>query len=371
MENRALKILILEDRLEDVELIGRTLKKEAIDFISKIVDSKDDFEQALSEFQPEVILSDHALPQFNSLDALLMVKNKNIKVPFILVTGTVSEEFAVNCLKHGADDYILKSNLTRLPSAIMTALDKREVDVRREKAEFDLRNQNEELVKINHELDSFVYSVSHNLRSPLMSILGLINIARNDNNNNEQVYENYFDQMESSVHKLDETLKEILDYSRNARNEIVYAVVDMKHLIDEAIDSLKYMKGFSRINVKIKVDQKLPLRTDAVRLKVIINNLLSNAIKYSDLNKPDPYIEIEAVTSAQCLHLRFSDNGIGVMPEFQIKIFDMFFRGSEKSDGAGLGLYIVKEALKKLLGSIELESEMGKGSTFNLTIPNS
>ena len=159
---KELKILMLEDVQDDVGLIERTLKKQGVVFTSKRVDTHDEFVHALDNYNPDVILSDHALPQFNSIEALTICRKKHNDVPFILVTGTVSEEFAVHCLKQGADDYVLKSNLVRLPSAIKNALKQRHHDHKRKKAEKALRKQNEELVKINKELDSFVYSVCRN-----------------------------------------------------------------------------------------------------------------------------------------------------------------------------------------------------------------
>src|SRR5690606_2336469 len=139
------------------------------------------FTACLQQFRPDVILSDHALPQFNSLEALKILRKQASDTPFILVTGTVSEEFAVSCLKQGADDYVLKSNLVRLHAAIQNAIRQRRQDAKRKKAEQTLRKQNDELIKINKELDSFVYSVSHNLRAPLMSVLGLVNLAQLEN----------------------------------------------------------------------------------------------------------------------------------------------------------------------------------------------
>src|SRR5690606_839837 len=120
-----LRILILEDMEEDVWLVERVLKKDGLKFRILTVDSEAEFTGALESFKPQVILSDHSLPQFNSTEALKISRKKTPDTPFILVTGTVSEEFAVNSLKQGADDYVLKSNLNRLPSAIKTAIKQR------------------------------------------------------------------------------------------------------------------------------------------------------------------------------------------------------------------------------------------------------
>jgi len=147
---------------------------------AKRVDTKEKYLEALNTFHPDVILSDHSLPLFNSTEALKVCQAKHLHIPFILVTGAVSDEFAVNCIKLGADDYVLKTNLSRLPSAIEKALRHKRTETARVKAISELAARNEELLKINNELDSVVYSVSHNLRAPLMSVLGLLNLVKHE-----------------------------------------------------------------------------------------------------------------------------------------------------------------------------------------------
>lgn len=364
-----MKILMLEDLQDDVVLIERTLKKDGLMFTSRRVDTRDEFVDALTSFGPDVILSDHSLPQFNSIEALKICQNQEVTVPFILVTGAVSEEFAVSCLKQGADDYVLKSNLTRLPSAIHNSIRQKTVEQQRRQAERVLRNQNEELVKINKELDSFVYSVSHNIRAPLMSVLGLLNLARMDESARDTMNQ-YFAMMEASIHKLDDTLKEILDYSRNARSDIRAEPVQIRELIEDGFERLKYMKGSDQIQVNLQVDESVPLYSDAYRLTVILNNLISNAIKYRDTDKNLSFIHIHAHVTPASLHILFEDNGIGVSEELTEKIFQMFFRATERSEGAGLGLYIVKETVNKLNGTIAISSGPGRGTAFEIDIPN-
>ena len=137
-----IRILVLEDSPADAELVIRELKKGGVDFNYVISDSEKTFTDALAVFKPDVILSDHALPGFNSIEALSIAKKQNFSGPFILVTGAVSEEFAVECLKSGADDYILKNKLTRLPSAVMGALKKTEAELDKARAIRNLEEQN-------------------------------------------------------------------------------------------------------------------------------------------------------------------------------------------------------------------------------------
>ncbi len=370
---RDLKILMLEDLPEDIGLIEHILKKEGIHFESRYADTRDEYVRALEDFHPDVILSDHALPQFNSVEALRLCRKNSLNIPFILVTGTVSDEFAVSCLKQGADDYVLKSNLVRLPTAIVNALKQRNVELKRKKAERTLRKQNEELVKINKELDSFVYSVSHNLRAPLMSVLGLLRLAQLDverSGKDTKLLLSYFSMMEHSINKLDDTLKEILDYSRNARSEIKQEYVNLRDLIDDSFDRLKYHEGSDQIEKFVKVEEETQLFSDPNRLSVVFNNLVSNSIKYRDMRKKDQYIRINAVVNSGGAKIEFSDNGIGIAEELLNKIYDMFFRATERSEGAGLGLYIVKETIDKLGGRITTHSTLGIGTTFVIEIPN-
>jgi signal transduction histidine kinase len=367
---KELKILLLEDLPDDVGLIERTLSRQGLSFVSRRVDTRDEFSDALTSFEPDLILSDHALPQFNSLEALTICQKRGVNVPFILVTGTVSEEFAVNCLKQGADDYVLKSNLVRLPSAIQNALRQRHHENKRRNAEQTLRAQNEELIKINKELDSFVYSVSHNLRAPLMSVLGLINLVQIENKKTDQGLNHYFSMMQHSIHKLDDTLKEILDYSRNARSELNVEMLDFKKLVEESFERLLYIDGSGEIKKSISVLGEDAFYTDPYRLSVIINNLISNAIKYKDPKKESNFIDIQATVSDVSLSVVVRDNGIGISREFLPRIFDMFFRATERSEGAGLGLYIVKETIDKLHGTVTVQSNLGEGTSFSIDIPN-
>lgn len=368
MTKGTLKILSLEDLEEDFFLITHALKKSGMDFTAKRVDSKEEFSRALEEFGADVILCDHSLPQFNSNEALRIFHQCKLQIPFILVTGAVSEEFAVSSLKHGADDYVLKSNLARLPNVIDNALRQKEAERAKIEAAQALARQNETLTKINKELDSFVYSISHNLRAPLMSVLGLLDLAQNESNST--VIHQYHEMMKTSVCKLDETLKEILEYSRNARQGLVIAEIDFQKMINDNFERMQFMPGYDRIRKEIFIEGETPFFSDNYRLSLILNNLISNAIKYSDPQKDTSFIHITINLRPEKVSLIFKDNGIGIEQDYIQKVFNMFFRATEKNEGAGLGLYIVKEAVEKLGGRIELESQIGKGVVFKIELPN-
>ncbi len=141
---RPLKILLLEDVPHDAELIHRELLKAGLSCEPRRVDTVDDFLRELKEFDPQIILADYALPQFSALDALRVLREEQSGVPVILVTGSHSEEVAVECMKEGADDYILKASLKRLPSAVRNSLKKREAELERVATEAAFRRSEEQ-----------------------------------------------------------------------------------------------------------------------------------------------------------------------------------------------------------------------------------
>jgi signal transduction histidine kinase len=365
-----IRILMLEDMEEDAGLVDRVLHKAAIPFIRTRVDTEDSFIEALDHFKPDIILSDHSLPQFNSVEALKICAQKKIDIPFILVTGAVSEEFAVSCLQMGAVDYVLKTNLARLPQSVLHALEKHQAEKDRLIQAETLRKQNEELVKINKELDSLVYRMSHDLRSPLSSILGLTGLSKIEGHLSEENAKNYFELIEANVLRLDSTLSEIMDYYRNAKMVLKTEEIALEKLIYKSLDTLKYMKGFDSIEMQIQIQQDAPMYSDEYRWSIIIRNLLSNSIKYTDDQKEKSFVSIVASVNQQDAVLCIEDNGIGIQAEYLSNIFDMFYRATEKSYGAGLGLYIVKEMVAKLDGEIQVNAFSGQGTVVTVTIPN-
>jgi CheY-like chemotaxis protein len=124
IDMNTLKILLLEDSPDDADLIERALQKKEFRFNMLRVDCSDEFILSLQMFKPDVILSDHSLPQFNSIEALHFLQHSDLKIPFILVTGTVSDDFALRCLEEGAHDYVLKNDLEELAFVITSALQK-------------------------------------------------------------------------------------------------------------------------------------------------------------------------------------------------------------------------------------------------------
>ncbi len=236
--------------------------------------------------------------------------------------------------------------------------------LRRSKQETDDKNRN--LIIANKELDKFVYSASHDLRSPISSLKGLIEIVKLEDDLDE--IRDYLDLMHQSLDKQDQFIRDIIDYSRNKRKKVTAAAVSINEIIDEIISQHFYIKGTHEIAIKknLSVDE---VQSDGLRLKIILNNLLSNAIKYSDEKKEHRYISIKTYAKGEFYKIEIEDNGIGINKEYQVKIFEMFFVTNNNKKGSGLGLYLVKEAVENLNGSITVDSKMNIGSTFIVTIP--
>jgi signal transduction histidine kinase len=266
--------------------------------------------------------------------------------------------------------FIPLSNQDNLGLALLAMRDKlRSGDQHLNEAQNKLIFQNKELLKTNSELDKFVYSVSHDLRAPLSSMAGVTEIVL-DESKDEFVLENVR-MIQGSIKKLDGFILDILDYSRNSRVEVSKENIDMNDLLNDIRKNLKYM-GNSRKEVRIEMKVNCPdvLNTDKSRLSIILNNLISNAIRYSDPNAADPYVLVEATSVANKTRIVVKDNGIGIDKGLQGKVFDMFYRVSKDSIGSGLGLYIVKECVTKLMGTISVISEIGKGTEFHVEIPH-
>jgi signal transduction histidine kinase len=231
--------------------------------------------------------------------------------------------------------------------------------------EKNILSKNRELIKTNQELDRFVYSASHDLRAPLTSMAGLIHLAQRD----PDEAQNYLLLMHERLKVMDNYIKEIVEYSRNARTEIVLTSVPLKSLVHEVVHTLKYSTDISKVNIEVHVDDSINVKTDDSRLRVILNNLIGNGFKYQDFSKQKPSLKVKAVVrDGRCL-IQIEDNGIGIRQEHHDRIFEMFYRANDTAAGSGLGLYIAKEAADKLHSTITFISEYGKGSVFTLSLP--
>lgn len=229
-----------------------------------------------------------------------------------------------------------------------------------------IENSNIQLSKANHEMDRFVYSVSHDISAPLKSIRGLIAISKLESKSDLEFP--YLARIEESVEKLEAFTEEILDHSKASRKDIEIEDVNLHLLLDSILDNLKYVKGYNAIRFNIQLDYPL-VRLDRFLLKVMLSNLISNAIKFQR-NEPgvDPEIKIRSIVTDQ-LYIEVADNGEGIHNDYKNRIFEMFYRATTSSTGSGLGLFIAMESAVKLKGTISFQTTYGEGSIFTIELP--
>lgn len=232
-----------------------------------------------------------------------------------------------------------------------------------------LTRQNSKLKKLNRDLDAFVYNVSHDLKAPLASIQGLINIIKKEDDIDK--IREVTSYQERSVDKLMRFIQDLLNYSRNSRLEVTSEPIDFESILLETIDSIKYIDKYRNIDHELSIKGKAPFRSDKYRIKIVLNNLVSNAFKYHDPEKDYPFVKINVDVHSEFSTITIADNGIGIPEEHQLKVFDMFYRAhDEMTDGTGLGLYLVKECMTNLRGEITLKSREHEGTTVVFKIPN-
>ncbi|MDN5203386.1 PAS domain S-box protein [Fulvivirgaceae bacterium BMA10] len=313
----------------------------------------------------EEVLGEHVTKMFaaEKSDLLIEYGKKRLKgkrVPEVYETTGLKKnnssfdlEISASVFKVGEEVFII--------SIIRDITDKKLADAQ-------LKSQNTELRKINAELDRFVYSASHDLRAPLLSILGLTNIAKKevDPVKNKEI----FGMIEKSVKRLDSFIQDIVSYSRNARLEVESEKIDLDLMIGEIFKDLQYIDGAETMELIIKGEKGKHFYSDERRLRIIFNNLISNSIRYFNPKNTKNFIEIQYKIGKKNLKVTLRDNGIGIAKKHIHSIFNMFYRGSNSSSGSGLGLYIVKETIDTLNGSIEVESKLNNGVKFIMEIPN-
>lgn len=317
--------------------------------------------KVLNEQDVHVILADQRMPQSTGVEFFNIVRKSHPDPIRILLTGYTDIGAIVDAINKGEIYRYIKKpwDEIEIQNAIQNAF---EIYSTRKV----LTDKIEELQKTNDELNRFVYSTSHDLRSPLASMMGIINLAKME----ESVIDpnNYLGMIEMCVNRMDLFILKIIEYYKSIRVDDIAEPIDFNTLITETVEICKMQNN--NINFIISIDQPAKFISDAFRLSVIINNLISNAVKYQKPTEPNPTVKLSVDANETKAIIRIEDNGIGILDQHLNNIFKMFFRSSNNVNGLGIGLYIVKEALTHLGGEISVESVYGVGTTFILQIPN-
>ncbi|MEO5373476.1 MAG: ATP-binding protein [Alphaproteobacteria bacterium] len=364
-----MKVLLLEDSAADAELIERSLRKAGLSFSSRHVDNREGFVRALEEFAPDLVLSDYDVTDdFDGLAAVQVVREARPDLPVIIVTGAVGDETAVQLVKAGASDYILKDRLGRLPIAIERAL----AEVEEARARARTEEANAKLKDIDRLKSMFIASMSHELRTPLNTIIGFTGIMLQGLAgpvNDEQ--RKQLTMVRGSAEHLLALINDVIDVSKIEAGlvEISVEVFDMVDLVAEVTESFTVAAGRKGLEL---VEHQLPpprlVRTDRRRVRQILVNLLGNAIKFTDHGR----IAITHTATDAGTEIAVEDSGIGIGRDDLDRIFDAFSQihtDGRAWEGTGLGLYLSRKIAALLGGAITVRSEIGTGSAFTLSLP--
>jgi PAS domain S-box-containing protein len=234
--------------------------------------------------------------------------------------------------------------------------------------EESLQVKNEQLAKLNLQMERFLYSASHDLRSPLTSIMGLVNLVRMETQN-PSILE-CINKIEASTSKLDKIIHDIMSFSKTTYQRLKSERIDFESIVWKVINYNSTEENFRSVGFAVKVDGSAKFYSDNERVEIILDNIIRNAIQFYDGNKSNPFIKVHVSVESHNVVIQVIDNGVGISSQHIDSIFNMFYKASLNSRGAGLGLYIVKEGLAQLKGTIKVESEIGFGSVFTIVIPN-
>jgi PAS domain S-box-containing protein len=305
----------------------------------------------------------------------------------VLSHTELSKIFAANSVTKILDEAIPEANRTGSWSGINDMIDRsgnkvpvsqvvlshRNADGKTEYYSTIIRDISEQkkierdLIFKNNELDTFVYSAGHDLKGPIASLKGLHSIIEFEVDDKKAL--EYFDKYHKQILRLDQIVQTLLELTRIKEREINSEPVDIQGIVSGTIDAYSHFTNFDRIEFDISINLKKPIHSDENLIRTIIQNLIENSIKYCREDAhPKIRVYVGFIDEKQ-ITIQVEDNGVGIKPEYREKIFNMFFRGHEKSQGSGLGLYILKNAVDKLGGTVLFESEVDEGTTFTVNFP--
>ncbi|MDQ6844677.1 MAG: ATP-binding protein [Bacteroidota bacterium] len=232
----------------------------------------------------------------------------------------------------------------------------------------EINEANDQLSRLNSELDILVSRTSHDLRSPLTSVVALVHIIKNEKD--EFKRHSYLDMQRRTLHRLNILITDILDFSRNKRAKLNFEPIDFTELLNNALHDHQFSENASHIERIFEVKQDEIFITDKSRLTMILYNLISNGLKYHDKAKDNSYLKVLINVNNEQAEIQVIDNGAGINNDDLANVFTMFYQANSNFKGSGLGLFIVHEAVEKLGGTIKIESALHKGTTFTVLIPN-
>jgi signal transduction histidine kinase len=363
-----LRALLVEDNPLDAALVVRALNKDGFDVVADVVQDEEAFTKALRANCPEVVLADYNLPSWKGMDALNVIRREGLDVPMILVSGALGDVTAVECIRQGATDYVLKDGLARLPEVIRRALrEKRERSLRHQ-VEEDLARKVDELARSNADLEQFAYVASHDLQEPLRMVTAYTQLlAERYRGKLDENADKFLGYACEGAQRMQVLIQDLLAFSRVGRKEACESV-ECNVVMREVLQTLT--SAIQESHAAVTPGELPTVWADRTQVAQIFQNLIGNAIKFR--GKEPPLVSVQAEKADQRWLFTVSDNGIGIAPEYTENIFVVFQRLHARTEypGNGIGLAICKKIVERYGGKIWVESQAGSGSTFKFTLPS-
>lgn len=360
MAKQKIKVLYLDDRKENQVAFKAAFRRYYHIFLASTP------ETALNIIEndvPPIVVADYKMPMLNGVEFFELLVKNHPDIIRIMLTGHAGNQAIIDAINRG-EVYRFVSKPWKEEEVVM-AIENAHLYY---KAKKELEQKNEALEQSYKELDEFIYSSSHDLSSPLMSMKGIVNLAKEVENQEE--YSLHLSYIEKSLDKMTFYVKNLIDFHLNKRSPINITDVHFNVLIRDITQ--EHLAKINKQNIQIltEIDQKrAKFLNDYLRIKIIIKHLFSNAIKFQKNDSPDKKVHISVQITQNRAILTIKDNGIGIDKKYISNIFDMFFRAPTKEAGSGIGLAIVKSALQTLNGKITFNSTPGKGTKVRVVIP--
>ena len=362
-----LRALLLEDNPADVELSVRELIKSGFELQFDVADSEEAFLAKLHSQSYDVILADYRIPSWNGAEAFRRLKQSGEDVPFILVTGAIGEETAVELIKEGIADYILKDRLVRLPSAVRRALQEKMMREERERALQSLRQSEERVRSLLKELEQFLYVGSHDLQEPVRMVVSYTQLlSKRYKGKLDADADQFIAFAVDGASRMQGLIQGLLAYSRVVTRGKDLLDTSSEGALQQAVLNLRSVIEESRAQV---THDSLPrVLADDAQLTQVFQNLIENAIKYRSSGIPKAHVGASRSEGKWIFSVQ--DNGMGIDSQYFERIFGMFQRLHKREEfgGTGVGLAICKKIVERHGGAISVESQPGVGSTFRFAL---
>lgn len=371
--NRKIRVLIIEDNEDDAVLIVNSLKEAGYDPEFLIVDTIQELIKSLQTRTWDCVISDYALPTFNGLKSLIVFQEFNLTIPFIIVSGAIGEELAVDIMKAGASDFVNKNNLKLLVPTIEDRLiiaENRRQQIRDQEA---LVLSEKQLRESNASKDKFFSIISHDLRSPIHGILGISQMfLDNINDLSKEEIIKYADIINQNCKHIYDHLSNLLEWSRIQTGSMKYepSVLNIAENVFKIVFLLKLNTVNKKIKLNVLLNDDCKVYADQNCLQSILQNLISNSIKYTRENGE---INISSELKDGFVEISISDNGVGMDEKQMNKLFkienSISTPGTNDERGTGLGLLLCKELIELNGGKISINSKYGEGTIISFTLP--